>query len=44
MKELQEKAEQLGLVITDQQAEQFQIYYDRLIEKNKVMNLTAITE
>ena len=44
MKELQEKAEQLGIVITDQQAEQFQIYYDRLIEKNKVMNLTAITE
>jgi 16S rRNA (guanine527-N7)-methyltransferase len=30
--------------ITDEQLEQFEIYYNMLIEKNKVMNLTSITE
>lgn len=30
--------------LSDRQIEQFLIYYDRMIEKNKVMNLTAITE
>lgn len=30
--------------ITDQQLEQFEIYYQSLMEKNKVMNLTAITD
>lgn len=33
-----------GLTLTDRQMEQFELYYDRLTEKNKVMNLTAITE
>ena len=32
------------LTLTDRQQKQFVLYYERLIEKNKVMNLTAITE
>lgn len=44
MERLQSKAEQLGIRLSEQQLEQFQCYYERLIEKNKVMNLTAITE
>lgn len=32
------------VLLTDVQLVQFEQYYDRLIEKNKVMNLTAITE
>lgn len=34
----------LKLELTEKQIEQFLIYYEMLIEKNKVMNLTAITE
>jgi len=34
--------EQLGLVLTPKQAQQFQLYYEELIEWNKRMNLTAI--
>ena len=34
----------LGIVLSDKQKEQFFQYYEMLIEKNKVMNLTAITE
>lgn len=34
----------LNLSLTDNQLEQFNVYYNMLIEKNKVMNLTAITE
>ncbi len=33
-----------GVILTDEQINQFEIYYEMLIEKNKVMNLTAITE
>jgi len=33
-----------GISVTDRQTEQFLAYYDLLIEWNKVMNLTAITE
>ncbi len=33
-----------GVVLTKQQLNQFEIYYNMLIEKNKVMNLTAITD
>lgn len=36
--------EKNGLVLSESQLEQFSDYYDMLIEKNKVMNLTAITE
>lgn len=34
----------LKIELNDRQIEQFLLYYERLIEKNKVMNLTAITE
>ncbi len=44
MERLQSKAEQLGIRLSEKQLEQFQCYYERLIEMNKVMNLTAITE
>lgn len=36
--------EKLNIELTEEQFEQFEKYYDLLIEKNKVMNLTAITE
>lgn len=36
--------EELHVVLSDVQVEQFLIYYEMLTEKNKVMNLTAITE
>lgn len=39
-----EKAAEAGIPLTDQQLSQFQIFYELLTEKNKVMNLTAITE
>ncbi len=34
----------LGLNLTDKQLQNFITYYEMLIEKNKVMNLTAITD
>lgn len=36
--------EKLGIELTERQMQQFMDYYELLIEKNKVMNLTAITE
>lgn len=36
--------EQLKISLTNEQLEAFELYYQMLIEKNKVMNLTAITE
>lgn len=36
--------EKLNITMTEQQIQQFVKYYDILIETNKVMNLTAITE
>jgi len=36
--------EELGVVLSNLQINQFLTYYEILIEKNKVMNLTAITE
>lgn len=44
MKRLSEKALKLNIELTDLQLEQFQTYYEMLVETNKVMNLTAITE
>lgn len=44
MERLKRKAKQLGIFLNDQQLSLFQQYYEMLIEKNKVMNLTAITE
>lgn len=34
----------IGIELTDSQLNAFETYYDMLIERNKVMNLTAITE
>ena len=42
--ELIARAKEIGVKVTPQQAEQFQIYLDMLLERNEVMNLTAITD
>lgn len=41
---LQEGAEKLGILLTEQQIEQFMTYKTLLLEWNEKMNLTAITE
>lgn len=41
---LAEGCGELGIELTEEQVSQFLIYYELLVEKNKVMNLTAITE
>ena len=41
---LAQKALEAGLDLSEKQLEQFNMYYETLIETNKVMNLTAITE
>lgn len=41
---LSECLSKINMKITDSQLEQFQIFYQFLIETNKVMNLTAITD
>lgn len=35
---------ELGIILSSQQMQQFLIYYEMLVEWNKMMNLTAITE
>ena len=37
-------SKQLGVDLQEEQLQQFYSYYTLLVEKNKVMNLTAITE
>ncbi|MCI8485367.1 MAG: 16S rRNA (guanine(527)-N(7))-methyltransferase RsmG [Lachnospiraceae bacterium] len=44
LEKFQNGLEQLEIPYTSQQLDQFLIFYEMLIEKNKVMNLTAITE
>ena len=44
MKKLVDICSKINIEISDKQIEQFSKYYEMLIEKNKVMNLTAITE
>ena len=41
---LAERGAEAGLSFTERQLEQFTQYYELLVETNKVMNLTAITE
>lgn len=41
---MEKELEQEGLQFKDRQIQQFFQYYEMIIEKNKVMNLTAITE
>ena len=36
--------EELGIALSQDQKKQFITYYEYLVEKNKVMNLTAITD
>lgn len=35
---------EIGVTLTEKQVDQFMKYYEMLVEKNKVMNLTSITE
>lgn len=41
---LKDSFAKLGIELSDRQIEQFLMYYEFLVEKNKVMNLTGITE
>ena len=41
---LKDSAAKMEIELSDLQLEQFDTYYEMLVEKNKVMNLTAITE
>ena len=44
MKRLFEQARKINVELNEKQIEQFQTYYEMLVETNKVMNLTAIIE
>ncbi len=44
MKVFAAECEELGISLSEKQIDQFLTYYHMLVEKNKVMNLTAITE
>ncbi|MCR5701536.1 MAG: 16S rRNA (guanine(527)-N(7))-methyltransferase RsmG [Lachnospiraceae bacterium] len=44
MEKLREYAKEIGIELSDEQLSKFLTYYEMLIETNKVMNLTAITE
>ena len=44
MNKIKDILNRINIDITDDQVKQFEKYYEMLIEKNKVMNLTAITE
>lgn len=39
-----EEIKKIGIEVTDQKLNQLEIYYEMLVEYNKVMNLTGITE
>ena len=39
-----EELNKISVELSEKQLEQFKIYYEMLVEKNKVMNLTGITE
>lgn len=39
-----EEVNKISIELSEEQLEQFRIYYEMLVEKNKVMNLTGITE
>ena len=41
---LKEKAYEIGIELNEQQIEQFNKFYEMMVEWNKVMNLTGITE
>lgn len=39
-----EECKKISVELSEKQLEQFRVYYEMLVEKNKVMNLTGITE
>ena len=39
-----DELEKIGINVTDEQLQQLEKYYELLVEYNKVMNLTGITE
>ncbi len=42
--EFHEELRKNGIVLTEEQMEKFAVYFERLVEWNQKMNLTAITE
>lgn len=44
IEQIKEAFSKINIILSEKQAKQFEIYYQMLIEKNEVMNLTAITE
>lgn len=44
LKKFEAVLEKWNVILSEKQKEQFLTYYEMLVEKNKVMNLTAITE
>ena len=44
MKDIRHYCSEMNMPLTDQQYQEFDTYRDMVIEKNKVMNLTAITD
>lgn len=44
IKKFDAELENLGIILTDRQKDQFERYYEMLVEWNKVMNLTGITD
>lgn len=44
IEKLKKSFEKLNIILTDKQYQQFIDYYELLVERNKVMNLTGITE
>lgn len=44
MDKFEEKLKETGITLTVRQREQFDRYYELLVERNKVMNLTGITD
>ena len=43
-RQFDEKLKELDITLSEKQQEQFYRYYELLVEWNKVMNLTGITE
>ena len=41
---IKKEFEKIDIILSEKQISQFEMYYELLIEKNKVMNLTGITE
>ena len=44
IEQFQSMLEEKGIILSSRQLEQFEIYFETLVEWNEKMNLTAITE